>query len=358
LKFEYRITLIYILLGVSWILFSDLALERFVESDLIRNNLQTYKGWFYVIATALIFFFFMKRHLEKLRITELELAQHKESLEEKVEAQTRTLDKALKDINDRHAILQEKNQVIHQKNLELEKAMQELKEAQVNLMRTEKLSSLGMLTRGLSHEINNPLNYISGGLVGLEDQNVAEINEETKLSMESIRIGLNRVSRIIRSLNLMSAPAGPDDGNCDPSKVLKDVLEALSSEFANKELQLINELDCNCYSINANDAELYQVFYNILKNAYKAVPEQGGRIQIKAIQGEKGCRFQIIDNGAGIRKVDLPRVTDPFFTTREAGQGEGLGLSIAFTILQKHKAEMIIHSEPDSGTEVIVEIPK
>ncbi len=335
-----------------------MAVERLVESESVQANLQTYKGWFYVLTTALIFFFFMRRHLEKLRVTELELAQHKESLEEKVQSQTRTLDKALKDINDRHNTLQEKNQVIHQKNLELEKAMQELKEAQVNLMRTEKLSSLGMLTRGLSHEINNPLNYISGGLVGLEDQNVGDINPETKLSMESIRIGLNRVSRIIRSLNLMSAPAGPNDDHCDPSKVMDDVLEALSSEFTQKEVKLLNELDCNCYSINANDAELYQVFYNILKNAYQAVPDQDGEIQIKASQGERGCRFSIIDNGEGIQKVDLPRVTDPFFTTREAGQGEGLGLSIAFTILQKHKAEMIIHSEPNSGTEVIVEIPK
>lgn len=357
MRFEHRITLIYLILGVLWILFSDLAVESMAISENVEHNLQTYKGWLYVLITGLVFFVFMRRHLIHLRATEIELAQHKNKLEEKVKEQTQSLDRAFEELNKRHQSLQEKNELINEKNEELEAALRELKAAQLSLMRSEKLASLVQLTKGLSHEINNPLNYISGGLVALEDQKVDQINDESQLAIRSIRLGLDRVSRMIRSLNLMSDPEAKGEAHCDPQKVIRDILKNLKMEFP-FEAEIENKTECDCYQVNANDAELYQVFYHVIKNAYQAVPTAGGKIKIEAEGSEKGCRFKISDNGKGIPQEDLGKITDPFFTTREAGQGQGLGLSIAYTILERHGAKLDIYSKPNEGTEVTIEMPK
>ncbi|QNR23600.1 sensor histidine kinase [Croceimicrobium hydrocarbonivorans] len=355
MKFEYRISLIYLIIGALWILFSDLAVNELVDSPALQNELQTYKGWFYVVATGALFFVFLRRHLGRLRTVEQSLESHQKSLEKTVQEKTRDLDQTLQALNEKHEKLQEKNEIIHNQNLQLQKALEDLKSAQSKLMQAEKMASIGLLTRGLAHEVNNPLNYISGGLVGLEDQKLAEHNEETQIYIRGIREGLQRVHRIIRSLNQMSNQGGEKKELCDIGRILDNVLVLLLPEYST-EIQIQNSIKAKEIQVVGNRAELYQVFFNIIQNAFQAMPD-GGVLKLNAENLEAGIRVQIQDSGSGIATENLLKVTDPFFTTRSPGEGVGLGLSIAYNIIDQHKGKMSIQSQEGQGTTVTVEIP-
>src|SRR6056297_826873 len=160
-RFEYKITLVYLAVGVVWIIFSDRLINTFISDDELLTKAQTYKGWFYVLVTAVLFFLFLRKHLGQLRKTEAELEIHRDNLQVLVEEKTRGLDQAVRDLS-------EKNKVINQQNENLRNALKDLQDTQAQLIQSDKMASLGVLTAGVAHEINNALNYISGGLSGLK----------------------------------------------------------------------------------------------------------------------------------------------------------------------------------------------
>ena len=168
-KFEYKITLAYLLLGGLWILFSDKILNLFTDDAQFLTEMQTAKGWFYVIATAVFLFVFLKNHLNRLRGIENELENHKKNLQDLVHEKTKDLDEAIKKLSITNNELHEKNELINKQNYDLYKVLLELKETNARLQQSDKMASIGVLTAGIAHDINNPLNYILGGTVGREN---------------------------------------------------------------------------------------------------------------------------------------------------------------------------------------------
>jgi len=350
-KFEIKLTVAYIVIGGLWILFSDKILYLLIADDVLRQDFQTYKGWFYVLATALLFYFFIKKHLNKLLSVETELKQHRENLQFLVDEKTRSL----KSLND---TLQLNNEEIKNKNEELKIAMKNLKDTQSKLMQADKMASLGILTAGIAHEINNPLNYIMGSYEGLSNyfHSFGSLNErKTDFFLRSMKEGVDRASEIIKSLNSFSRDNTDYDELCDIHKVIDDCLMILQNRTKNR-IAITKNFYPERLLIKGNVGKLHQMFLNIIFNAIQAI-EDIGEIEIVTASEEDRIEVKIIDNGCGISEENLMLITDPFFTTKPPGEGTGLGLSITYSIVKDHSGTISFQSEVDVGTTVILCFP-
>ena len=330
LRFEYRITIIYLLIGGLWILFSDKILYLLINENSRLSEFQTYKGWFYVIITAIILFFFIKKHLNKRRNLEKELKEFQNLLEKKVKLRTE----------------------------ELESAIKHLSETQAQLLQSEKMASLGILTAGVAHEINNPLNFIMGGYVGLQNyfnDSDTKKDENIPILLSSIKTGVDRASDIVKGLNQFSRNNDTLLETCDIHAIITNCLVILNTETFDR-IEIKKEFSNDEIKITGNVGKLHQVFINILSNSIHAI-EKHGVITIKTATQENTISIEISDTGCGISNENIRKISDPFFTTKEPGKGTGLGLSIAFRIIQDHKGKISFQSELNKGTTVIIILP-
>ncbi|MCK3683436.1 ATP-binding protein [Maribellus sp. YY47] len=350
IRFEYILTAAYLLVGGLWIIFSDYLLNVVISNPETITRMQTYKGWFYVAVTGLFFFILLRKHLHKLRETETELQQHRDNLHEMVVEKTRKLDKIVEELS-------LKNSTIKQQNEDLKHVLENLNSMQSQLIQAEKMASIGVLTAGIAHEINNPLNYILGGLTGLEnyfkEENIQL--ENTDFFLKSIRTGIERVNAIVSGLNKMSRNNTTLEENCDLNEIIGNCLMILSNELKYR-IHVEEQYAEPPIIIQGNVGKLHQVFINILMNASQAIPKEG-QIRIRTFNTGTAAVTEITDTGSGIDEVDLSKITEPFFTTKDPGKGTGLGLSITYNIIKEHKGEMHFSSLPGKGTTVTVELP-
>lgn len=351
IKFEYKIAFAYLLIGGLWISFSDRFLNSVIRDVDVLTQLQTYKGWFYVFLTALLFFLFLKKHLNELRATRAELLEHKNNLEKLVQDKTKDLDVVIEK-------LEQKNKEINLKNNKLESTLQELKEMQAQLLQAEKMASIGILTAGIAHEINNPLNYILGGLTGLQNYFEEQKIEDEKILLftNSIETGINRVNTIVSGLNNFSRNNNTFDESCNINEIIDNCLNIIGNQLKHR-INVVKNYAEPAPIVKGNVGQLHQVFLNILVNATQAISEKGG-IDILTENKKDSIFIQISDDGCGIAQDDLPKITDPFFTTKEPGEGTGLGLSITYNLITAHKGLLNFESQVNKGTKVRVELPK
>lgn len=350
IRFEHILTAAYLLAGGLWIIFSDRLLNSVISDPELMTRIQTLKGWFYVFVTGIFFFLLLYKHLKKLRDTESELQQHRDNLHQMVIEKTRKLDTVIQELS-------LKNETIKQQNQDLKHVLENLNSMQAQLFQAEKMASLGVLTAGIAHEINNPLNYILGGLTGLEnyfhDKGIKE--ENTDLFLKSIRTGIERVNAIVSGLNQMSRNNNTYDENCDLHEIIGNCLMILSNELKYR-IKVEEEYHTSPIIIPGNVGKLHQVFINILMNASQSIVKQG-QIHIRTVKNGSKVLVEITDNGCGIDEVNLAKITEPFFTTKDPGKGTGLGLSITYNIVKEHNGELYFSSEPGKGTTVTVELP-
>jgi signal transduction histidine kinase len=243
----------------------------------------------------------------------------------------------------------------------LETTIVELKETETQLVQTEKLASLGRMSAGIIHEINNPLNYAKTGLYTLRRRSQG-LPEPQRAGFEDllneIEDGLNRVKNIVLELGPFARQA-PDA--YDLHKVVDLVnaaLRFLSHEWKDKvsvELEIPVGL-----SAWANQAHVIQVLVNILQNSLDAVAqkryEEGQpTIWITGREADGRCYLAVRDNGPGIAPEIMPKIFEPFFTTKDVGDGMGLGLNICYRIMQAHQGRIEVKSEPGRFCEFTLE---
>jgi two-component system, NtrC family, sensor kinase len=310
-----------------------------------------------------------------------------------------------RDITDRkqaEEALQQSETQSREQAMKLESALNELKDTHSQLVQSEKMSSLGLLIAGVAHEINNPVGFIYGNLVHLKNYSqdllnllklyqehypdpVAEIKqqiteneieflaEDLPQIMSSMNVGIERISQIVQSLrnfsrhdNSQMKPVNLHEGIDSTLLILNHRLKGNGEMPPIQVIKEYGELPLvNCFS-----GQINQVFMNTIGNAIDALDEwNSGRsfqemrdnpsqikISTRAIESDF-VEIKISDTGPGMSPEVQQRIFDTFFTTKPAGKGTGMGLSISYQIVEKHKGELQCVSEIGQGTEFIIKLP-
>ncbi|MDD3891349.1 MAG: tetratricopeptide repeat protein [Bacteroidales bacterium] len=250
------------------------------------------------------------------------------------------------------------NEELHTQRKELQLALKSLKETQNQLIRSEKMASLGMLSAGVAHEINNPLNFIRGGVLAIENyvkDNFRDHLVEVSPLLEILNIGVERVAEIVAGLDDYTRRDDVQVTAVNINLVMDSCLLILQNQFNNR---ISIEKDYTNYPliIESRDGKIHQAFLSILTNAVQSI-EGNGTISIATNQKNKSMIVVVADTGCGISEEDIIRVTDPFFTTKDPGKGTGLGLSITQNIIEEHNGSISFNSEIGVGTTVTVLLP-
>jgi len=251
----------------------------------------------------------------------------------------------------------------------LETANAELRRAQSEIIRAEKLASVGRLSAGIAHEIGNPIGIVTGYLELLKQQEISEGERVEFLNRAQQEV--ERISTIIRQLLEISRPAL---GSCQPFSVhalIEDMVEGLNLQPFMSHIRLKSEFQAqaDCAALDSN--QLRQVFLNLIINAADAVSAKGtdarGELVIAtenapAAEASSGktrnwLNIHFKDNGSGIPGQHLESIFDPFFTTKEPGKGTGLGLAVSFMIMESVGGTLRAESSVGEGTVMTVSLP-
>ncbi|MFY0689300.1 MAG: PAS domain S-box protein [Cyclobacteriaceae bacterium] len=240
---------------------------------------------------------------------------------------------------------------------ELESAMVHLQETQAQLIQSEKMASLGVLTAGVAHEINNPLNFILGSYLGLSEMLKEDSGDDEVLSqlLDNLKIGVDKAAGIVKGLNQFSRDQDSFDEDCDVHIILDNCLIMLNSQLK-EHIEIKKDYAEGQLQCKGNVAKLHQVFINIITNAKQGI-ETNGEIKISTRRIGNSISIEIADTGCGISKENLPKVLDPFYTTKAPGEGTGLGLSITYNIVTQHSGQLDLSSKPNEGTTVKILLP-
>jgi signal transduction histidine kinase len=258
---------------------------------------------------------------------------------------------------------------------ELTKAMQELKEAQTQLVQSEKMGAVGQLVAGVAHEVNNTTNFITGALPPLGKRlgelrrildghgeqccpdagRVAELMQSIDLLMGNVREGARRTSKIVTDLKNFSRPDNDLARPIDINHCLESTLALALPEYRHR-MEVVREFAEDLPKVSGSQGQLCQVFMNLIINAVHAQPDKGSLL-IRTFSAEDGVHVVFTDKGTGIPQDIQKRIFEPFFTTKEVGKGTGLGLSVSFGIISRHRGRILVRSEPGQGAEFEVILP-
>ncbi len=250
------------------------------------------------------------------------------------------------------------NEELNTQRDNLEETVNILKTTQNKLIQSEKMASIGILAAGVAHEINNPLNFIHGGITGIKSyfNNKQQCySADVDFYINAISEGLERASTIVDGLTHFSRDENYKSNDVDIHRIIDTCCLMLSSLTIDR-IELIKDITTTPFRIYGNEGKLHQAIMNIMLNAVQAIDGRGA-ITIKTQVVNSSIRIEIKDTGCGINHEILSKVFDPFFTTKEVGQGTGLGLSIAYNIVQEHNGSIDIESLLGHGTNVKIEIP-
>ncbi len=245
----------------------------------------------------------------------------------------------------------------------LEEANKELQQAQNELLRSEKLASVGRLAAGVAHEIGNPIGIIFGYLELIRKGDISE--EEREDFLDRIQSQITRIDRIIGELLGFSRPSSAEVQDIRIHDVIRDTTGMLKPQPLFDGIQIDLALNATNDRVRANAGQLQQVLVNIMMNAADALSEKKSdngnesekRLIIESGNTERTITVRLIDNGPGMPEEELPRILDPFYTTKDPGKGTGLGLSVSYRIVEGMDGTMSVESVLGEGTTIMIDLP-
>jgi len=285
--------------------------------------------------------------------------------------------------------LEQKRKAIEETNDALQKSLDELKATQAQLIQSEKMASLGELTAGIAHEIQNPLNFVNNFsevskelleemLEEIQNGDMEEVNaiaQDVIQNLEKINHHGKRADGIVKGMlqhSRSSSGAKEDtDINVLVDEYLRLAYHGLRAKDKSFNATLQTHLDDNIKTINIAPQDIGRVVLNLITNAFYAVTERKKEskeeFQPMVIVtternsslegGQEGVKISVKDNGNGIPKKVLDKIFQPFFTTKPTGQGTGLGLSLSYDIIKAHGGTINVNTKESEGTEFIISLP-
>jgi signal transduction histidine kinase len=266
----------------------------------------------------------------------------------------------LKNLADAHQLQQE----VARKNQILEATLEQLKDTESQLVHSEKLASLGRMSAGIIHEINNPLNFAKTGLFTLKRMaaSFAEADKAEFLDvLGDIEGGINRIIHIVSDLRTFTRADVTAFETVPVLNMIESALRFLSHEWR-ENVQIERDIPAG-QTIWANPNQAIQVLVNLLQNALDSLKSKdfagtGPTIWLRGVEADGESVIIIRDNGEGIAPENLSKIFDPFFTTKDVGAGMGLGLSICYRIMQQHRGRIDVRSEPGQYSEFKLAFPR
>lgn len=223
------------------------------------------------------------------------------------------------------------------------------------LRQAERLAEVGALAAGMAHEIGTPMNVI----LGRAEQLMRKTQEEvTKKSLGVIVAQVERITKLMNQLLTFARRKPSERRAVNLGQVLNDCLEVLQERIRRARIRVESNYETilRPVHVHADPDQMSQVFLNLFINALHAMPD-GGTLRIDLQRINNHVKATVADTGQGISKEDLPRIFAPFFTTKEVGQGTGLGLTVVHGIIEEHGGTIAVESEPGAGTIFTITLP-
>jgi len=279
--------------------------------------------------------------------------------------------------------LEQKRKAIEETNNALQRSLEELKSTQAQLIQSEKMASLGELTAGIAHEIQNPLNFVNNFSevskelllemkeeLDLDNRNEAmEIMQDIIQNLEKINHHGKRADGIVKGMlqhsRSSSGSKEPTDINALADEYFRLAYHGLRAKDKSFNATMVSDFDDNIGHVSVIPQDIGRVILNLITNAFYVVDEKKKSgienyeptVTLKTKKGVKNIEIQVADNGNGIPEKILNKIFEPFFTTKPTGKGTGLGLSLSYDIVKAHGGELKFKSTQGLGTEFSIELP-
>lgn len=374
----------------------------FYKNSELMTYLHTFKKYLSALVAAFILFgLFMSNFMSKIVIKPINmLVESSEKLAQGdlshriKESQYYEINKLIASYNIMASNLEQLYNSLENKvakrTIELNKTIEELKQTQAMMVHSEKMKSLGELVAGITHEINNPINFIYGNLVYLKEyveqlfclidkfkscenqikeedlQKIKDYEKEIDFEflrsdfpdlLKSCQEGTERTKNIIMDLKNFSRLDEAVFTNVNLPKEIDTTLNILHNKFKNK-IEIHKDFEENFPQIEAYGGQLNQVLMNILDNAISAIKEKGNIwIRLKAFPELNIVKIEIQDDGYGMDETTKEKIFNPFFTTKPVGEGTGLGMSISYKVIKNHNGSIKVDSKVGVGSLFIISLP-
>ena len=289
-------------------------------------------------------------------------------------------------------LLDEKSRSLYNSVVDLQSSVHSLEQAQEQLVQSEKMASIGQLAAGVAHEINNPIGFSLSNLTTLSEyiesfikldqlvisnlpalaesplvteyqalrkaEDIDFIVDDLKELLNDTIKGLNRVSSIVANLKKVTHAGELEMEPGDINEIIEESIKVVWSEL--KYNMEVDKKLTNVPKVICHQGEIHQVLMNLFLNASHACEDKGIltlSTSMKEINNKNWVVIDITDNGKGMSKEVVKKIFDPFFTTKPVGVGTGLGLSVSFGIIEKHKGKIWVASEEGKGTTFTISLP-
>ncbi|MGL6266380.1 MAG: sensor histidine kinase [Chitinophagaceae bacterium] len=280
--------------------------------------------------------------------------------------------------------LEQKRKAIEESNSALTKSLQELKAAQAQLIQSEKMASLGELTAGIAHEIQNPLNFVnnfsevncelSDEILEAADKGdlkeIMQLAADIKSNQEKIKAHGKRADAIVKGMLQHSRTSSGEKEPTNINDLAEEYLRLAYHGIRAKDIlfnaKLVTDFDESLGKINVIPQDIGRVILNLITNAFYAVAEkkkltEGDYEPVVTVSTKKNINkvfVTVVDNGNGIPQKMLEKIFQPFFTTKPTGQGTGLGLSLSYDIVKAHGGELKVETKEGEGSEFVIQLPE